>query len=430
MPAAGSATAYDPLRPATLDERGFELAGEPELPWLLPAPLAAGPHHVVVSIVHDGFTHHYHVATDFGPLEVSTTGLLRKRVREIEVMAALEAENVTAERVYLLSTLNAARGPVEGAAQLMFHPVRSAIDVPSGMWAYARRLAALTERDRTFHEDDYGEELIGFSDAKRQWAYRLGVDVYSENAQLQQMLDRYAWLSLSGGLTVRLPLMAVSGPAGYALTVSGATHQLKRELRDRAPEEIRMEVRRQLTAQGVSPELARQFVAHPWYSPTRLLVIAESLSSLTGVKSPQSLIEAAIQADEPDETYLFGRLATMLAVYSKVEAPITELLAPDGLVMARAGSGELVVPLYLDWANWTEPMSLLLAAIEERVPADVTRKRLVVSGGLSELTRQKVLAQGWEIIEGVEMTWLADIDRDAWQPGEADPNRVLPEFGR
>jgi hypothetical protein len=88
-----------------------------------------------------------------------------------------------------------------------------------------------------------------------------------------------------------------------------------------------------------------------------------------------------------------------------------------------------VVPLYLDWANWTEPMSLFLAAIEERVPADVTRKRFVVSGGLSDLTRRQFLAHGWEIIEGVEMTWLADIDRDAWQPGEADPNRVLPEFG-
>lgn len=426
----GDPTAYEPLRPSRVDERGFEVSTEPTFASLLPASLASGPHHVVVSVVNDGFTNHYHVATDFGPLEVSTTGLLRKRVHEIGVMAALEAENLRADKVYLMSTANAARGPVEGAAQLIFHPVRSAIDVPSGMWAYARRLAELAERDRTYHEDDYGAELIGFSDAKRQWAYRLGVDVYTENPQLQQTLDRYAWLSLGGGLTVRLPLMAVSGPAGYALTVSSTTDQLKRELRDRAPEEIRMEVQRRLGEQGVDPAVARQFVEHPWYSPTRLLVIADSLSTLDSVENPQSLIEAVSQADEPDETYLFARLAVLLAVYSEVEAPITELLAPNGLVMARTGTGELVVPLYLDWASWTEPMSLFLAAMEERVPSDVTRKRIVVSGSLSDLTRQHFLALGWEVLEGVEMTWLADIDRAASQPGEADPDRVLPEFGR
>lgn len=429
-PSLGEPTAYEPFVPAPVDERGFEEVNALEPPWLLPPSLASGPHHEVVAITHDGFTNHYHVATDFGPVEVSTTGLLRKRVHEITVMAALEAAELSANKVYLLSTANAAREPVEGAAQLLFHPVRSAIDIPSGIWIYGRRLAALTDFERTFHEDDYGAELIGFSGAKRLWAYRLGVDVYTDNPMLQQLLDRYAWISLGGGLSVRVPLMVVSGPAGYALTVSNTTSQLKRELRDQAPEDIRMDVRRRLAELGVDAPVAQKFVSHPWYTPTGLLVISESLALMEDAENPQSLIEAAIRADEPHEPYLFGRLAIMLAVYSEVEAPIAELTAPDGIVMARTDGGDWVVPLYLDLASWTEPMSLFLESIDRRVPADAGRKRVVVSGVLSARTRQQFEARGWEVVEGVDMTWLADVDRNAWQPGEPDPGRVLPEFGR
>jgi len=378
----------------------------------------------------DGFTNRYLLVTEFGSFEVETTGLLRKRIHETEIMAALEEENVSADKVYLLSTANAARGPVEGAAQIILHPVRSAREVPTGMWSYARRLVALAGRDRTFNEDSYGQELIGFSDAKRQWAYRLGVDVYSQNAALQQMLDRYAWLSLSGGLTVRAPLMAVSGPAGYALTVVGTTDQMKRELRDRSPEEIRLDVRKRLTEMGIDEETTDRFVDHPWYPPTRLLVIAEAMSSLGDVSGRQSFFEAASLADEPQETYIFTRIAVMLLVYRDAVAPIAEVMAPNGLVMARTTEGTVVLPLYLDWAMWTEPMERFIDAVHGSFPSPAEGgKQLVASGWLSLRAKENLEARGWSIMDGVEMTWLADVDEAAWRPGEPDPERVLPEFG-
>jgi hypothetical protein len=427
-PDAGRPTVYDRLERAPLDDGGFEalVLFEPE--EILPPDLSASPDHVVDRVTNDGFTNRYHVTTSFGELEVETTGLLRKRVHEISVMARLEEENVSADDVYLLSTANAARGPVEGAAQILLHPVRSAKDVPTGMWSYARRLVALAGRDRTYSEDDYAKELIGFSDAKRQWAYRLGVDVYSQNPLLQRTLDRYAWLSLSGGLTVRAPLMAVSGPAGYALTVVGTTDQMKRELRDRSPEEIRMDVRRKLRAIGVEKAVCARFVEHPWYSPTRLLVVAEALTRLGDIAGVQRFLEAAILADEPQETYVFGRLALMLVAYSDLETPVVELMAPNGLVMARTSDGTLLVPLYLDWAMWTPPMSRFVDAVEASLPVHGAR-RMVVSGWLSSRARQRVEERGWDLLEGVEMTWLAEIDSASWRPGEPDPDRVLPEFG-
>ena len=204
---------------------------------------------------------------------------------------------------------------------------------------------------------------------------------------------------------------------------------MKRELRDRSPEEIRRDVRKRLTEMGVEEELAERFIAHPWYTPTRLLVISETLSGHPDAAGRETFIEAAVQADEPQETYLFTRLAVMLAVYADVESPIVEVLSKSGLVMFRTEANELVVPLYLDWGMWTEPMSQFIQAMEESAPEDVASKRLLVSGWLSPLAQQRLAALGWETIEGVEMTWLADVDAAARQPGGPDPNRVLPEFG-
>ncbi|MCH2187276.1 hypothetical protein MK280_15550 [Myxococcota bacterium] len=433
MPARGSPTAYDQLEAEPLEPfdvaADFEAGVDVDPSAFLPADLVEGPHHVVSGVWNDGFTNRYLLVTDFGSLEVETTGLLRKRIHEISVVGQLDEDEVSGNMVYFLSTANAARGPVEGAAQWIMNPIDSAWHVPTGMWSYARRLVALAGRDRTFQEDHYSEELIGFSDAKREWAYRLGVDVYSENSVLQRRLNRYAWLSLGGGLTVRLPLMAVAGPAGYALTVSGTTDQMKRELRDRSPEEVRIDVRSRLALMEMDPVLIERFVSHPWYPPTRLLVISESLGALGEAQGRSHFIEAAVHADEPQETYLFTRLALMLALYSEREQEIERVESKDGLIWAETRDGRRVVPLYIDWATWSEAFSYFMEAVDAVMPPSVAQKQLLLSGWVSPRAREHLNRGGWTLHEGVEMNWLAEVDRAAWAPGQPDPNRVLPEFG-
>ena len=433
MPARGSPTAYDQLEAEPLEPFDaaavFEASVDVDPSTFLPADLVEGPHFVVSGVWNDGFTNRYLLVTEFGSFEVETTGLLRKRIHEVSVVGQLDEEEVSGNMVYFLSTANAARGPVEGAAQWVINPIDSAWHVPTGMWSYARRLVALAGRDRTFQEDHYSEELIGFSDAKREWAYRLGVDVYSENGVLQRRLNRYAWLSLGGGLTVRLPLMAVAGPAGYALTVSGTTDQMKRELRDRSPEEVRIDVRSRLALMDVDPVLIERFVAHPWYSPTRLLLISESLSSLEEAEGRARFIEAAVHADEPQETYLFTRLALMLALYSAREQEIERVESNDGLIWAETTQGRRIVPLYIDWATWSETFSYFMEAVDAVIPPGPEQKHLLLSGWVSPRARTHLIESGWILHEGIEMDWLAEVDRAAWAPGQPDPNRVLPEFG-
>ena len=89
-PDAGQATRYEPLDMIPLGDDGFERGAGAPATLLLPPGLARGPHHSVQLVEVDGFTNRYTVASTLGALEVESIGLLRKRVHEIEVLAALE----------------------------------------------------------------------------------------------------------------------------------------------------------------------------------------------------------------------------------------------------------------------------------------------------------------------------------------------------
>jgi hypothetical protein len=429
----GTPTIYDPLEAMPLDAEGFELAELLSAARSVPASLARGPHHRVSNAVRtDGFTNTFRVGSDFGEFEVRGTGLLRKRIHEIEVLAALRDHDVTKEKIYLLSVVNTAEQPIEGAAQLLLRPVSTVRDIPTGMWAYAERIVEMTEGDRTYLEDDYGKELVGFAEVKREWAYRLGVDVYSENPALQEVLDRHAWISLSGGLSVRLPLIAVSGGAGLALTIATTAEHMRRELRDRAPEDIRIANREALVAMGVSEAMAERFTAHPWYSPTRQLEIVGALADLADASGREAFVAVAMLADEPHETFFFVRMALMLAGYNNRVSPIQQIQARNALILARAADGDVILPLYLDHSLWTKPMQRFIDAVETSLAGDATlrRKVMIVSGTLSKRTREALASRGWHMHEGLELTWLAHHDAKMFEPGEPDPDRIVPEVGR
>jgi len=429
---AGFPTIYDPFETTPIDAEGFEIADLLAVARVLPADLARGPHHSVSSVVQtDGFTNTFRMSSDFGEFEVSGIGLLRKRVHEIGILAALRERRVTNEKVYFMSVVNTAEQPVEGAAQILLRPLSAARDIPSGMWAYAQRIIEMTEGDRTYLEDDYGVELMGFGEAKREWAYRLGVDVYTTNPALQETLDRFAWISFTGGLSVRGPLLAVTGGAGIALTITTTAEHMKRALRDRAPEDVRIANREALHAMGVSEEMAEQFTGHPWYSPTRQLELVSALGELTDASGRDAFVAVATLADEPHETFFFVRMALMLAGYNNRVNPIRQIQARNALILARTEKDDVVLPLYMDHGLWTKPMQRFVdatvSALEGEAPPQ--HKEVIVSGSLSKRTREALVNHGWQIRQGLELTWLAEHDAVMFAPGKPDPKRIVPEIG-
>ena len=434
-PGSGPPSSYEIL------DDPFAGGGETyELPWpeldpktFLPAELRQGPGHEVVSIrLGQGFVYVYSIETQAGAVEVQGQGMLRKRVHEIDALQGLADAGVEDRHVYVLALANAAEAPAEGGMQLLFHPVKTTTNIPRGMWSMARNYYEMTGAGRTYREDDYFHELIGFGKAKREWAYRLGVDPYSSNPALQAELNRLGWLSLAGGMSVRLPLMAVPGGASIALTVTNTSDDMKRELRDETPEDIRIRSRDLLlNSFGVDEITATEFIYHPWYSPSQQLEIVDSLAAIDTAHNQEAFIRLAVLADTPAETFAFSRLALIFLAFHRHVEPVEEFFAASGLVLGRTRGKNVILPLNVDMGFWTEGGAALVDAIDAQLARDATvrEKIILVSGRISPRALAETERRGWTTTQGLEESWLEAFDAEAYAPGEPDTQRILPEIG-
>ena len=436
MPAAGSGvpSSYDLLDEQTPDSQHFEVpAPELDPAQVLSPEQQSGSDFRVTSIRYGpGFLYVYSIEAGTGVLRAHGRGMLRKRIHEVETLASLKAAGVEDYDVYALALANAAEAPAEGGMQLLFNPVRTTTNIPKGIWSMAQNYYEMTAAGRTYLEDDYFYELIGFGRAKREWAYRMGVDPYSRNLQLQTALNRLAWLSLAGGMTVRLPLIAVPGGASIALTVTNASDDMKRELRDETPENIRIRSRKLLRVDfGVDEILAEEFVYHSWYSPSQLMTILEALEAMDQAENRGKFIALAVLADTPVEAHSFTRLALILLAWNQHLGSIEEFLTIEGLALAKSEDDDIALPLNIDRGFWTEGVAGLLEAIDAELAQRNAHRRkfMLISGTLSALARRNVEARDWIIMEDLEDSWLKDFDDQEFVPGEGDENRILPEIG-
>jgi hypothetical protein len=435
-PETGVMTGYDRLDAVAATADGFEIApADLDPAEVVPLDLLQGPHHVVRSVRLDNrFLYTYRVDSDHGEIEVTGRGLLRKRIIELEALASFKVKRFDRTRLYAYEVANAASEPIEGTLQILRHPFRTVINVPKSAIVSFKALREMSSMGRTHLEDDYFEEFIGLSGQKREWADRMGVDPYSTNEIVQSKLKRNSRYSWAGGLTVSLATMAIpAGGASILMSVVGATSGMNEQLRDIAPEDIRVNSRSWLSKTlGVEGELADRFLQHPWYSPSRQETIMRALARMEGAENRSAFIEMAAKADEPHEAFTFTRLALMFAECHERRAAIGRFFPAHDLIVAQTVDGEVVLPLYMDHGYWTTEVAQAELEISSELYGELgsTRRLLLVSGHMTPRASQELNARGWEVIASLEDLWLSDLDVARYQPVDSDEDRILPEIGR
>jgi len=371
---------------------------------LLPADLRKGnTYEVDEAVRNDGLINTYTLNSPYGRYEVKGDDQLRYRENELEVLGALEEYGVSQPVVFGLGVVNGAENYVEGGAQLIVYPVRAIANVPIGFWNYGSKVAEMTRSRRTFYEDSYAEELIGFSQAKREFAGRTGVDPYTTNEAMQERLNALSWPSWGGGILATIGTVPVAGVAGFALTGVSLPESMHLVNLDKAPEALRIENRRRLKEMGVGEPLREAFLSHPWYSPRHQTIIVGSLYSLKQASGRPSFIAAAMAAGSEQDAFTMQRTAELLRAFDDYASPLTEIAAPDGVIVARAADGATVVPLYADRGVWTPGTQALADAWDRDAAAYPTasRKVLWVSGRLSPPMAEALRQRGWLIEEGI-----------------------------
>ena len=379
---------------------------------ILPPELVSGPHHRVQEQVrNDGYLNVYTIDSKFAQFTAVSTAMLRKRVQEIDAIAMMEQIKGTKE--YGDSIREAGLDTLTGMKNLITSPVQTIKGTVSGIGAAFRRGAdALTGPKRSDAEDSRVKDWIGFSKTKREYAYQLGVDVYSDNKVLQDRLDEISWAGYAGGLTWTAAMMAVPGGAGIAISVSGSNNLLNEVYRTTPPSDLRRMNQDKLAKMGVEPEVADLFVNNAIYTPREQTVLVDALNQMMGVANRGAFVNSAALSDTKTLAYFRQRTAEMYLGYHKNVAPIESFQSIGGLSAARIGD-TIVFTVPLDHLVWTETMARFLTAANQKVNeiSGAARKQLWVGGTLSDRARQEVRKLGWDVQEQAEARLMTNADQ-------------------
>lgn len=396
---------------------------------ILPPELLSGPNHRVQErVTNDGYLNTYLIDSKFGTFTAVSTAMLRKRIGEINAMVMME--KVQGSKEYVSSIKEGGLDAMNSALSLMTKPVQTISTAVQGLGAAFTRVGeSMFGAKRSSSEDARIKDLIGFSTAKRQYAYDFDVDVYSENQKLQDMLNKISWAGYAGSLTWSAAMAAVPGGAGVAMTVIGSNKLLNQVFQNMPPVELRKMNAEKLNAMGVHPEVVDAFINNTIFSPREQTLLVHALNEMTGVADRSALVRLALPSQNPTIALFRQRQAQMYAGYNKSVTPLERFISLGQFAVGRTVNGTLVVNFPADYVVWTEPMAQMMTAGNQLVNElpGTTEKQIWFAGTLSPRARKEIESRGWQVRDRAEaqlMNWVETYP-DYKKPEERVPSGLV-----
>ena len=330
--------------------------------------------------------------------------MLVRRIDEINAIAKLKEVSRTDE--YKQALLQAAKGPLAAAKQIVSEPVETISNVPKGIKKFMSRAGQTIKgigkkQGSDKYEGSQMQRMIGFSDTKRKVALSLGIDPYSSNPVLQHELEEIAWASFAGNATFSLGTLPIGGGAGMALTVTGTQSRLEDILREKSPAELKLMNRKALLAMGASGKEADRFLGNDTFSPTAQTAFLLNLKSLDGVENRRAFIRLAAETSTNEADAIFCvQTAALMSKLHNGEKPLARIALIGDFPICMAKDGTVIVALQWDYAAWTK----LASDFEEQLPAPekgATGRLIAVSGMVSPRLRQELEARRYVVEDRV-----------------------------
>ncbi|MEE8207778.1 MAG: hypothetical protein V3T88_02295 [Nitrosomonadaceae bacterium] len=372
---------------------------------ILPPKLLEGEYHnVQEDVLTYGFTNYFTITSPFGTFEAEGEDMLRNRIHEIKAIAALQ--DIKKTKAFGSAAKKAATSSVKGAWSLITHPVNTVSGVPKGVGRLFGRIGEMVKGERGDTEDSVAKELVGFSKIKRQYAHKLGVDVYSSNEVLQKDLNSVSWAGFAGGAGVSLammPIRSASTAAYISIKATKFTHGMNKIMLDNAPEDLRRINREKLQQMGVEDPVIEEFLRHPKFSPRHETFLVHALAEMEGVENRDQLIKQALFAESELDAFIFQRVAEMMYGYHKNVGPIKEIIPVRRLVVGYTADQKIVATIPIDYIYWTEQADHGSAAVVRlrSKGRPVKRVELWITGNITSKAKHEIEARGIVVKEQI-----------------------------
>ena len=378
----------------------FEELPELKASEILKPEILKGPHHTVREPVPTSAgMNQFVIDSDFGVFDADGNEMLLRRVKEVYAIDQLKGVSRTDQ--FKQSLVTAARGPYNAAKNVVRDPGGAVSGAATGIMKFMGRAGqtvkhvAKGEAEKT--SGNTGQDVIGYTKAKRKIAISMGIDPYSTNRVLQKELDGVAWASWAGGFTFSAATFPISGPAGAALTATGVSGAIGDLLTEKSPAELKAVNRSTLRAMGASANDTERFLENTAFSPTEQTKFVLNLKKLNGVANRGGFVRAAAEksSNESDAVFCVETSALMGQLHTG-EHPLARIAMLGNFPVCIAKDGTVIVALQWDYAAWTAAAAPFVGEVQKLANESGQNKHVLVaiSGEMSPRLQQELQSRG------------------------------------
>ena len=361
---------------------------------ILSSEYLSSTYHRIDSIEINNEFYRFIVESDIGRYNIHSLALLKKRVNEIKTISRAinvyqqENEEFSGELRSQLSISS------DSAVDLITRPLSSATNLAGQLAGNLN--ATLAGEDafvyRTDGRPSYEPKDPTTATHKRNIAFQLGLDIYTNNSRAQSFLNTVATARSSGKVSAGV------GLSNAIRDVDEMDLKVKFLMKKMTLAELNYHNTEWLTKTGVKPALVKQFIAYSGLSPTNKTIIAAYFSKLDSVAGLDSFIKLSLSANSELQASLFERLSKTLWDYHTNRERLSRISNYNGYITAVTNSGNIIFFETADLFIWSElKQQQYEASANYAKESGYKNWSLVSLGQLSSLAREKMKALAFQL---------------------------------
>lgn len=344
----------------------------------------------------DGFMHIFTLTTPYGEYLVNGDKLLAQRLVELQAVETLQKMSET--DAFVEAAKNAGLAPLRFGRDLVTAPIETTDRLVSGVAHLFDKTVDEVE-ENSASRDSLVSSVVGIQKAKRELAFSLGVDPYSDFPPLAEGLEGIAKMMAFGNISVSAAYSAIPGGAGIAVSATSNAATLSAPLRDKSSAEIAASVRTQLEALNVTDDQIKAFFKNQAYSPADQIAIADALTALK-LKDSGVFIERANKAENVDIAK-FQRYRVELMAKEQARLGLTSFEQISTFAMNRGKAGNVIAVFPFDEVLWTDITSRSFAELTEAIAKEGGKAKPIfaTTAQVSATSEAQLKKLGWEVVK-------------------------------
>ncbi len=359
-----------------------------------------------------GFTHRFEITSIYGNFEAFCIDMVRVRAHEINVIAVLQ--DIKKTKKFKKAVKKARKGLYKETVDLILDPVDTITGVPKGGWRFITQSGEMVKGGSGGREGGSAEALADFFKLKCRYAYKLGVDVYSTNKELQKELNSLSLAGFASGAETSL-LVTKAGKSAEGLmlkdskdlkiiTRSPFLDEIDKMLLDNTPDDLEIINREKLKQIVEENYVIEGFLNHSDYSPRYKTIIVHALTNMEGVNNRDNFIKQAILVDNDEIAFIYQRMVKMIYDYHKNVQPVVKIIPVSKMVANYTKDQAVIAALPIDNLYWSEVTDLFvseLLKLSESEDLPVTQVIMGISGKATSQAKEVLTARGIVIKENM-----------------------------